>query len=115
MIAVNAKQTPQTRQNLTKPEIEFSEKQMHDPQTTAAKLAKAAAHRWLERSKTAEYADQKQRRKRIQWEFAALKRKLKREKNYKAIALLPHLETAMLSHLKNCDDCHTLNLDGRGL
>jgi transcription elongation GreA/GreB family factor len=77
---------------------------MHDPQTTAAKNA---ARRWLERSATLEYADQKRQTKRIQWQIAVLKRKLKYEKNYEAIALLPYLKAAMLSHLKNCDDCRT--------
>jgi hypothetical protein len=80
---------------------------MHDPQTTAAKLAKAAAHRWLERSRTPQYAEQKRQEKRTQWQLAALKRRLKYEENCEAIALLPHLKAAMLSHLRNCDDCHT--------
>ena len=95
-----AKQTPKTCQNLT---LNFQISQMHDPK----QLAKAAAQRWLERSKSPDYAHQKQQKKRIQWEIAALKRRFKHEKNYEAIALLPRLKAAMLSHLKNCDDCHT--------
>ncbi len=84
---------------------------MHDPK----QLAKATAQRWLERCKNPNYAHKKQQEKRIQWELAVLKRRFKHEKNYEAIALLPHLKAAMLSHLKNCDDCHTLNLDERRL
>jgi hypothetical protein len=94
-----AKQTPKTCQNLT---LNFQISQMHDPK----QLAKAAPSvGWSALSLLT--TPTKSNRKNASVGIAALKRRFKHEKNYEAIALLPRLKAAMLSHLKNCDDCHT--------
>jgi hypothetical protein len=65
--------------------------------------ARAAARRWLDRSKTPEYKCEKHQRLHFRWQIAALKRKARRDRDYEAIALLKIWEAELLSHQKRVE------------
>lgn len=62
-----------------------------------------AARRWLDRSKTPEYKRQKKEALHLQWQIAALRRKARRDRDYKALALVGVLEAEMLSQIKRVE------------
>jgi hypothetical protein len=70
---------------------------------TISEIAAAAATSWLERTKKPEYWAKKREKARLRWQLAVLKRKVRRSKDYTAIALLGQLEAEMLSRMDKRD------------
>jgi hypothetical protein len=71
---------------------------MHDYE-----LVRQAARRWLDRSKTPEYKRRKKEALRLQWQIAALRRKVRKSRDFETLALLKFLEAEMLSHTKRVE------------